>query len=378
MIYLNQSSTTYPKPDVVRNAYIKAFDSIPFGENRNNINLGFEDPFTQCRENLGKLFCIENTDDIYFSSSATDSFNLLLNILDLSTGNVIITSTEHNSLVRPLYNLNNITKDIRVIACDQFGKIDPISIEKQLDENTKAIFVNHCSNVTGCIQDLRAIGNIAKKHGILFVVDASQSGGCIAIDVENSNIDVLIFTGHKGLFGVQGTGGYYLKNSQNYRPFRYGGTGKEGKKFYYNSNDKKEFEVGTQNYHGICALNAGVKFILDTGVNKIFQIESNLVNILIEGLKKLNKVIVYINPLDSFRGPTVSFNIKGFSSFDVGYILENSYNIIIRSGYHCAPFIHKYLNTEEFGTVRISVSIFNNEEEIYSLLSAIEDISTVK
>jgi cysteine desulfurase family protein len=374
MIYLNQASTTFPKPNIVRKAYIKAFDSIPFGENRSNLNLEEENLINSCRKNIGILFGIKNIDDIYFSSSSTASFNDLFRILNLCKGNIIISCFEHNSVVRPLYNFENITDDIRVVPCDEYGNIKPVDIENLIDINTKAIIINHCSNVTGNIQDLRAISSIVKKYQLLFIVDASQSGGCIPVKTEEFGIDILVFTGHKGLFGVQGTGGYYLKNSKTYRSCRYGGTGSQGLKYVYEKDDKTPFEVGTPNFHGLSALNAGVKFILDTGIDVILKTEMELINKLINGLRSVDNVVIYTSPFDCKRGPIVSFNIKGLSSFDVGYILENNYGIIIRAGYHCAPLIHKYLKTENCGTVRVSVSIFNTTQEIEAVINAVKDI----
>lgn len=374
MIYLNQASTTFPKPDIVRKAYIKAFDSIPFGENRSNLNLDNENLINSCRKNLGLLLGVKNIDDIYFSSSATASFNDLFRILNLAKGNIIISCLEHNSVVRPLYNFDNITDEIRVVPCDEYGNIKPCDVENLIDLNTKAVIINQCSNVTGSIQDLSSISTIVKKNHLLFIVDASQSGGSIPIKIDELGIDVLVFTGHKGLFGVQGTGGYYLKNSRIYRSCNYGGTGSQGLKYIFEKNDKTYFEVGTPNYHGLSALNAGVKFILDIGTDEISKIEMGLINKLINELRCIDKVIVYTSPFECKKGPIVSFNIKGLSSFDVGYILENNYGIIIRAGYHCAPLIHKYLKTENCGTVRVSVSIFNTIQEIEAVINAVKDI----
>lgn len=373
MIYLNQAATTYPKPQCVLDAHTASLYRMPEGQFRSAADSRSDNIFDTCRRNIGKLLGISETERIFFSSGATDSSNAVIYGLPLKGRRVVTTQTEHNSILRPLMNLRDYVGEVTVVPCNPYGIVDPGAIEKAVSKDTAAVFVNHCSNVTGAVQDLKAIGSIAKKHGVLFVADVSQSAGCIPINADEWGIDVLIFTGHKSLFGVQGTGGYYVRSGVPFRPFRFGGTGRDSSKIIYNGEDY-EYEPGTQNGPGIAALNAGVSYILGRTVDAIAGMEQELMRKLYEGLEKIRNVELYGSP-ETNAGPVMSFNIRGFLPSDVSYILQNGYGIVVRTGLQCAPLIHKCLGTEKHGTVRVSISDLTEEKEIGALVRAIEEIA---
>lgn len=375
MIYLNNAATTYPKPQCVLEAHTAFLYKLPFSQFRSSNSLETEDIFSSCRNKLGDLLQIKNTERIFFSSGATDSLNAVICGLNLSGRKIITTQTEHNSVLRPLFNFYK-QKDredkVIIVPCDSNGKVEPSDIESAITDDVGTVFVNHCSNVTGMVQDIEKIGKITKKHNLTFVVDASQSAGCIPIKTDEWGIDVLIFTGHKSLFGVQGTGGYYLKEGIEMSPFRYGGTGKNSLKLSYENGDY-EYEVGTQNTPGITVLNAGVDYILKRGLANIVKKESILIQMIYNSFNEMPNVKVYGNVLIN-HGPVISFNILGLKPSDVAFVLQNGYDIIVRTGIHCAPLIHEKLGTKDFGTVRVSISDLTKVKEVEQLVDAVFSI----
>ena len=373
MIYMNQAATTYPKPQCVLEVHTASLHTMPEGQFRSDLCTTGESILEQCRKNIGKLLGISEYDRIYFSCGATDSSNAVIYGLPLAGKHVVTTQTEHNSILRPLMNLKDRVGSVTIVPCNEYGKVDIEKLEESVTKETAAIFVNHCSNVTGMVQDLKKIGKIAEEKGVLFVVDASQSAGCIPIDVDAWNIDVLIFTGHKSLFGAQGTGGYYVRGGGEFRPYRYGGTGRNSSQLTYENGDY-EYETGTQNSTGISALNAGVKYILERGVETIAEKERVMMKRIYEELGAIKNVKVYGTYEENY-GPVVSFNISGMNPSDVAYILQNCYDIIVRTGLQCAPLIHEALGTEEKGTVRVSISDMTSENEVESLLAALKEIT---
>lgn len=389
MIYLNNAATTYPKPQCVLDAHAAALCALPDSQYRSAAQSFGIDVFTACRESLGKLFHITDTDRIFFSSGATDSANRIINGLytsGLCTENskIAVTQTEHNSILRPLMNHPVFKNNIVILPCDKTGKVDITKIDdmgKNQNENqnnmsdnsiTGVLFLNHCSNVTGKIQDMKQAVKAAKKAGLLVIADVSQSAGCIPIDVEAWGLDGLIFTGHKSLLGVQGTGGYYIRCGINIKPMFYGGTGRDSSQLTYENGDY-EFEVGTQNAPGIAALFAGVSHVLETGVETIAKQEQKLMEQLYAGLNEVEGVTLYGSADDS-HGPVMSFTILGLKASDVTYILQSGYEIITRAGLHCAPLIHEAMGTKTDGTVRASVSPFTTKNEIDAFIKAVKEI----
>ena len=310
MIYLNNAATTYPKPQCVTDAYTAAFSAPPAGQFRSSGQGRGQDIFTRCRENLGRLFGIGDPERIYFTSGATDALNQLFHGLERRGKKILTTQTEHNSVLRPLYNGIAEGAEVEIVPCGRFGRVSPEEAEKRITPDTGMIVLNHCSNVTGMIQDAARFGEIAKRHGLLFLLDASQSAGCIPIDCDAWHADALVFTGHKGLFGPQGTGGYFLRKGVGLRPYRYGGTGRDSSRLTY-GDEEYEYEAGTQNGHGIPALNAGVEYILERGVEQIAEEEQRLMGLLYDGLSDIRGVTVYGEKGENL-GPALSLNLAGF------------------------------------------------------------------
>lgn len=372
MIYLNNAATTYPKPQCVLDAHAAALLNPPSSQFRSSDTIGKGDIFMQCREQLGRLLGIADVSRIFFSSGATDSVNRVLGGLELSGMQIITTQTEHNSVLRPLMNNSDYISQPTIIPCDSNGKVNIDALEEAMQKGRGLVIINHCSNVTGMIQDLEQIGVLAKKYCCILMADVSQSAGCIPIHADAWGIDILVFTGHKSLYGVQGTGGYYVSSSISLKPVMYGGTGRDSSQLTYENGDY-EYEVGTQNAPGIAALSAGLTYIEERGLHQIQKKEQQLMKQLYRSLGQQDSVQLYGNAEDN-QGPVMSFNIKGMSPSDVAYILQNGYDIVVRTGLHCAPMIHAALGTKTAGTVRVSISDLNQEQNIKELTEAVNQI----
>lgn len=372
MIYLNQAATSFPKPRCVLDAHAAALCAPPEGQFRSGGTRN-GNGLDRCRESLGRLLGISAVDRIFFASGATDAANAVVNGLPLKGQRVLATQAEHNSVLRPLMNLTDQVGFVDIVPCDALGRVDPVDAARLLSAPAVALFVNHCSNVTGMVQDIPVLGEIAHRHGALLVLDASQSAGCLPVDADAWGVDALIFTGHKALFGPQGTGGYYVRPGVPLRPFRYGGTGRDSRRLTYDDGNY-EYEVGTQNAPGIAALNAGVEYVLERGVNAIHARERDLMKRLYEGLAAVPGVTLY-GDYGRCHGPLLSFNVRGLTPSDVAYILSGSYGITVRAGHHCSPLIHDAMGTSEQGTVRVSVSDMNTEADIEALVAAVREIS---
>lgn len=378
MVYLNQAATTYPKPQCVLKAHAAALIAPPSGQYRSAGSLHTVDVFQHCREQLGKLFQIQETDRIFFSSGATDSLNRVFGGLISSENEkkqIITTATEHNSVLRPLYNQKQWNIQVDIASCDHYGEVSIQEIQNKLSPDTFAVIINHCSNVTGMVQDVAAISKAVKSYrkDILLIIDGSQSAGCIPIYVDDWNVDAIIFTGHKSLYGIQGTGGYYVRSNVSFQPIFFGGTGRNSSQLTYEDGDY-EYEVGTQNGPGIVALSAGVEYVLNRTVDKIQEEECKLMKTIYSSLSKMKNIIVY-GSYEKNHGPVMSFQVKGLKASDVGYILQSGFDITVRTGLHCAPLIHEYLGTDQYGTVRISISDLTTEQDIEKFLSAMQEIT---
>ena len=372
MIYLNQAATSFPKPRCVLDAHAAALSAPPEGQFR-GADTRNGNGLDRCRENLGRLLGISAVDRIFFASGATDATNALVNGLPLAEKRVLATQTEHNSVLRPLMNLTDQVGSVDIMPCDALGQVNPADVTRLLSAPSAALFVNHCSNVTGMVQDIPALSEIAHRHSALLVLDASQSAGCLPVDADAWGVDALIFTGHKALFGPQGTGGYYVRPGISLRPFRYGGTGRDSRRLTYDDGDY-EYEVGTQNAPGIAALNAGVEYVLEQGVDPIHAKERRLMKALYEELAAIPGITIYGDHARC-HGPLLSFNVRELTPTNVAYILSGNYGITVRAGHHCSPLIHDAMGTSERGTVRISVSNMNTEADIEALIAAVREIS---
>ncbi len=374
MIYFNNAATSYPKPECVKDTLNRSVNALPSGQFRSAGILDNGDIFKACRENISRLLGIKESERIYFSSGSTESLNALLTGLRIPSDKIITSVTEHNSVLRPLYNLPGIAGFPALIPCDENGCIDPELFDKEAAKGDyKAIVLNHCSNVTGAVQDIRSVGEIAKKHGLLYILDVSQSAGCLPVDADGCMADAIAFTGHKSLMGIQGTGGHYVRSGIDFKPFKYGGTGLDSSRIVYDK-DLYEYEPGTQNSPGIAALLASTGFILEKGIESIHAAEKRLTEYCISSLSDISHITLTGKELTE-RGPVISLVSDLMPPSDLAYILQNSYDIVTRAGLHCAPLIHRYLKTDPKGTLRLSFSIFNTEEEIDILSGALRDIT---
>ena len=386
-VYLNNAATSWPKPACVYDAVRDAVQGLPPGQYRSGSGQNQGDVFDECRDLLGKLLGIGDAGRIFFTSGATESMNLVLKGLGIPAEQVITTVTEHNSVLRPLYNLPGIAgrsagqkekpgktaASPLLLPCDENGSVDPAAFEQAAAKARKpgVVILNHCSNVTGAVQDAAAFGRIAKRYGFLFLLDVSQSAGCMEVDADAWMADAVIFTGHKSLLGIPGTGGFFLREGVPYSPAKYGGTGKESQKLVFGSGEAS-LEVGTQNVPGICALKAGVSWILERGVGRIREHEQALLRLAADTLSQTEGITLFgANP---GSGPVLSFCAEALSPSDLGYILNSSYHIVTRSGLHCSPLIHDDIGSGKKGTVRISFSPFTTREDILALAHALQQI----
>jgi cysteine desulfurase family protein len=375
MIYLNNAATTFPKPESVVKAVTEYLGSTPFHCLRTGRAGEENDLILSCREKLAMFFNAESPQNIVFTSGATESLNLVIQGLGLEGGHVVTTAVEHNSVLRPLRWLEKEKGvELSIVNCDSFGHVDPDDIGKKIRKDTKAVIVNHCSNVTGEILDLDTVSDVCSSSKALFVVDAAQSAGCVPIDVRKNRIDLLAFTGHKSLYGIPGIGGLYIRGGISLKPLKFGGTGIQSELLDQPEDASLKYEAGTPNVPGIVSLDAGIGFVIKTGINVIEEKKKDHINKIVRALQEIPNIRVYgRNDLNN-RAPLFCFNVVGVSPEGVGNTLENNYGIVTRSGLHCAPLLHKVIGTYPEGAVRVSPSYFTTDEEIDKFVYAIKEI----
>lgn len=377
MIYLDNAATTYPKPNEVYEAVMrvmKEFGANP-GRSGHRMALDAGRVIFETREVLSRLFNIDNPMNIVFTYNATDGLNLGIKGLLRPGDHVITTSMEHNSVLRPLKALEKIGVETTIIKCSPTGEIDVRDIEMNIKDETRLIVTTHASNLTGTLFPIKEIGEIAKKYGVVYMVDAAQTAGVYDIDVKEMNIDMLVFPGHKGLLGPQGTGGIYIRDGLDVIQTKEGGTGSKSHLLEHPEFLPDKFESGTPNTPGIAGLGAGVKYILKRGIDNIRNHEMELTKYFINELKKIDLVKIY-GPCDAEKqAAVVSINIGDEDSSEVSYILDKVFNIAVRPGLHCAPLAHKTIGTFEQGTVRFSMGPFNTFNDIERAIEAIKRIS---
>ena len=376
MIYLDNSATSFPKPKVVTDKIMECYLGYAGNPGRSGHKLAMKMDLEiyETREKICKLINGTEVLNVIFTFNATDSLNLAIKGVLEEGDHVITTSMEHNSVLRPLNQLRKEGKiELSIVYADDKGYIDPQKIFEALTPNTKMIVTTHMSNVFGTIVDIKAIGDFCKENNILYLVDASQSIGVLDIDVQEMNIDLLAFPGHKALFGPMGTGALYIKEGIIVKPLKEGGTGS-----YSHSIDQPDLypdslESGTPNGVGIIALGKGIDFINEVGLENIRNHEMSLKNHFIELLKDNEDVILY-GTLDDRQGAVVSLNVKDMDSSEISYILSDEFDIYTRPGFHCAPLAHKTIGTEELGAIRFSFGYYNTLEEIEKTVEALLNI----
>ena len=374
MIYFDNAATTLHKPQEVIDAVIKAMTSMGnAGRGNTSASMEASHIIFDTRENLAKLFNIKDSSRIAFTCNSTEALNIAIKG-SLTTGDhVITTMLEHNSVLRPLYEMENKGVELSIIQADKLGNISYDEIKSLIKNNTKSIVCTHGSNLTGNLVDIEKIGKICKEHNLLFIVDASQTAGVFPIDVEKMNIDILCFTGHKSLLGPQGTGGIFVKEGIDVTPLKSGGTGI----LTYSKTQPlimpTHLEAGTLNGHGIAGLNAGIEFINKIGMKKIREKEENLMWRFYNKAKELPHIKIYGDFSKKERCPIVTLNIDNYDSGDIAEELLN-YGVATRAGGHCAPLMHEALGTIKQGAVRFSFGYFNTEEEVDEVIKIIKNI----
>ena len=375
VIYLDNAATSFPKPEEVISEVMlcmKEYAANP-GRGSHDMALRASSKVSECRKELGELLNIRNNFNIIFTYNATEALNIAIKGVLKKRDHVISTVIEHNSVLRPLNSVGKKGVEVTLLGVDKQGFLDLDNLKKEIRKNTRAIILNHASNVIGSIQNIKAIGEIARNAGVVFLVDASQSVGHLEIDVEKNNIDLMAFPGHKGLLGPQGTGGLYVREGIVLGNLIEGGTGSNSNSMMQPEFLPDKFESGTLNTPGIAGLCEGVKFIKKIGIEKIKEKEMRLTKYLQEELKKLPYINLYgVEDLESSVA-VLSMNIDGIGSSQVGYLL-NKKRVAVRTGFHCAPLIHGVLETCSTGTVRISPGYFNSEQDIEVLLNEIINI----
>ncbi len=382
LIYLDNSATTFPKPDVVYDFMFDFYRHHGVNPGRSGFDAAIqaEELVLETRTMLTKFFNGDDPNRLTFSYNASDSLNMILQGLAEPGDHVITTMLEHNSVLRPLHHLaiNHII-DVSYIPFDAHGYVDPDDFKKALRKNTRMVVVNHSSNVIGTVQPIKEIGRICKEAGVIFVVDTSQSAGAIPIDMKMMAIDVVVFTGHKCLMGPTGIGGSYVMDDVPVRYTRYGGTGVRSAQKTHLEEFPYRLECGTLNIVGVAGLNAGIKWILEQGIEKLHHQEIDLWDRLRKGVQSIGKVITYCAESTENQNPILSLNIDGFDSGDVGTLLDVEYNIASRTGLQCSPLVHEGLGTDKIhGTVRLSIGPFNTKEQIDYAIHAIDEIASIR
>ncbi|MGN0205305.1 MAG: aminotransferase class V-fold PLP-dependent enzyme [Coprococcus sp.] len=376
MIYLDASATSFLKPPQVEEAVCRSFHTIGnSGRGAHAPTLNASRLIYDTREKLAGLFGISDPSRIAFTCNATEALNIAIEGIVQPGNHIITTVCEHNSVLRPLYRLEKEGTELTILKADRKGRIDYDDFEKSLKPNTTAVIITHASNLTGNITDIARVSSFTKKHDLTLIVDASQTAGTIPIDVREMRIDILCFTGHKGLMGPQGTGGIYVREGIKLPPLKTGGSGVHSFDKSHPSDMPTALEAGTLNGHGIAGLNASLDFIRGIGIPAIHQREDMLTRRFIKGVSSIPQVTLYGDLDARLRAPIVSLNIGSMDSSQVSDILWEDYEICVRSGAHCAPLMHETLGTVRQGAVRFSFSYFNTEEEIDAAIQAIRELS---
>lgn len=375
MIYLDNAATTLHKPPEVLDAVCAAMRS--FGNSGRGVHAGSlsaSRTIYAAREAVAALFSCR-ADHVCFTANSTEALNIAINGLLGPGDHVISTDCEHNSVLRPLYRLHAQGMGLDFLPADRQGRLDYARLPSLLRAQTRAVVCTHASNLTGNLTDLAQIGAFCRAHGLLFLVDASQTAGVFPLDMEALGADVVCFTGHKSLMGPQGTGGLCVRTGVEIRPWCVGGTGVQT----YLESQPEEYpvrlEAGTRNSHGIAGLLAALEWNRRTGMDAIRAREDALMRRFCEGVRLVEGVRLCGDFTAPARAPVVTLNIRDYDSGEVAEVLADRYDICVRAGAHCAPRLHRALGTERQGAVRFSFGYFNKEAEIDAAIAAVKEIA---
>ena len=382
IIYFDNAATSWPKPETTVRAVescLRETGGSP-GRSGHSMSINTSRVIFNAREALAGLLGLDDPLRIVLTKNATEALNIAIFGLLKPDDHVITSSMEHNSVMRPLRATEASGVDLTILPCSATGELDPGVIVPAIKKNTKAIFLTHASNVTGTIMSVAEIGRIAREHGLVFCVDAAQTAGALPIDIRAMNIDLMAFTGHKSLFGPQGTGGLYIRKGleQVISPLMRGGTGSRSE--YEEQPDfmPDKFESGTPNTAGYAGLSAGIDFILSQGLDTINAHEKRLTELFLQGIGAVDDVTIYGLKDASRRISVVSFNIRDIDPAKAALELDDRFGIMSRPGLHCAPSAHKTIGTFPAGTVRFSFSYFNTVKEINRAVDAVRSLANQK
>ena len=375
MIYFDNAATTLHKPHEVIEAVVHAMTTAGnASRGTHTVSLAASRTVYETRKKIADFFHCSRADHVIFTSNSTEALNIAICGTLGKGDHIISTDLEHNSVLRPLYHLEEQGASLTFLSANKKGCIDYDDFKRSIKPNTKAIVCTHASNLTGNVLDIERIGHIAKAHNLLFIVDASQSAGCIEINMETMNIDILCFTGHKSLLGPQGTGGLCIHESVEIRPFKHGGSGihsyEKGQPQAYPA----RLEAGTLNSHGIAGLCAAINYINTITIPVIAKKEQELLWHFYKGICNIPEIHIYGDFDTKERAAILSLNIEGYDSGTVSDLLSQEYDIATRPGAHCAPRMHQALGTTETGAVRFSFSSFNTMEEVETAIRALKEL----
>jgi cysteine desulfurase family protein len=387
LIYLDNAATSFPKPDImhdtVRDFYRE--NGVNPGRTGCDMALRAEEMISDTRRRLSYFFNPslvqagkeKDPDRLVFTMNATMSLNLIINGLVGPGDHAVTTLCEHNSVIRPInHKVRDEGAEATYVVPDPEGFVDPEEIRKAIRPNTTLVIINHGSNVSGVVQDLHTIGAICREAGVPLAVDAAQTAGVLPIDMVEDNVSFLSFTGHKCLFGPTGTGGICVSDDAVIRGTIHGGTGVRSAIPFHLEEYPFLLEAGTLNLAGIAGLNAGVRWVEEKGLDTIHSHEIELLGMLQEGLAEIKGVTLHGTKNLVSRVPTLSVSVNGYDASDVGTFLDVDFNILTRTGLHCAPLIHEHYGTAPRGTVRFSIGAFNTKEHIAAAVQAVGEIST--
>jgi len=376
---MDNAATSWPKPEATYRAMDDFMRNIGANPGRSGHSLSIKAGrcIYEAREAVARLFGVENPLRIIFTSGATEALNLVINGILRPGDHVITSGMEHNSVMRPLRYAESKGIDLTVMPCSRAGSLDAKDVEQAIRRNTVLIILNHASNVVGTILPIVEVGEIARRQGLLFCVDAAQTAGAYPINVEEAKIDLLVFAGHKSLFGPPGTGGLYIREGveELLPPLVRGGTGSRSEYEQQPAFLPDKYESGTPNTVGLAGLGAGVRFVQSEGILKLREKEKKLTQLLITGLSSIAGVAIYGSKDAQKQVAVISFNIAGVASSEVAMALEEEYQISCRPGLHCAPEAHKTIGTFPHGTVRLSPGYFNTEQEVSIAIEAVSRVS---
>jgi cysteine desulfurase / selenocysteine lyase len=374
-LFLDNAATSFPKPDSVYRAMDLALREVGVAPGRGGYrqSLAATRIVFAARSALAAFFGVPDSSRLIFTHSATESLNIAVSGL-LQPGDHVVSSTmEHNALVRPLHLMQGRGVEVTFVQADRDGIVPERDIARAMRPNTKLVALAHCSNVTGTVQPIGEIARIAKAGGALFLVDAAQSAGYFPIDAAAMGIDLLAAPGHKCLYGPPGTGILAVGAGIQLDPLIVGGTGVSSSSPDQPSGMPERFESGTMNTPAIAGLQAGLDFILETGIDRIRAHGKLLIGQLLEGLRAVPGAVVY-GPAQGERGSAVSFSVDGQDPSTIGFLLDHDFDIAVRVGLHCAPDVHRTIGSFPTGTVRVSPGFFTSEADITFFLEALRKI----